>query len=343
MLQKLQEQGYCHFKNVFTPKQVEKARSCMSSDRKQINYEEMEHFIYDIMLKFINQSFQWDTVLTKYRVSDNNNSSDAGSFHRDVIKYDEAPQDSCFTCLTYLDDSSMELIPRSHLLPHMSYWQAWQHFQNNRVKLRMNVGDVLLFQCTLLHRGIFTENLPHRRLIQCFEVFPNRSLYKQTHPFLFRVPAQKTSQQASGLLEWVYRQETFSNLLNYFGYFNAATGYGYKKGMPQGGKRLLYSSEGTRPRLIPFKGSKGSDGSRWQPNNQYIIKQKDAQTVPEHQVDELRWQQYNNQFTRYGALLLFLVFFFIAFLYLFFFPKCKVKKRRKNEITYIEKEWPLIK
>jgi len=48
----------------------------------------------------------------KYRVSNNNKSSDAGSFHRDLHSYAGVPE--IYTCLTYLDESIMEIIVGSH-------------------------------------------------------------------------------------------------------------------------------------------------------------------------------------------------------------------------------------
>src|SRR5579872_1061911 len=215
----LEENGYYHFSNVFSPDQVRFAQSAMC--KKLVHYQRMEHFIQE-MIKFINQVFNWDAVFVKYRVSDHNNSSDAGAFHRDVLKYDSESLEPCFTVLTYLDSSCMEIIPKSHKYPHMTYGQALDQFRNNRLKVCLRKGDLLIFQSTLIHRGIFTENLPHRRLIQVFEVFPNQMLYNLFSPHLFHIPSSSTLHKVSPFLDWLYKYQLPSNILNYFGYFNAA-------------------------------------------------------------------------------------------------------------------------
>lgn len=80
---------------------------------KNVNYDMMTKFIDDNMLQFINGKLNWNCKYMKFRVSDNNNSADASVFHGDIIiqTNDTKP---IFTCLTYLDETIMEVIPGSH-------------------------------------------------------------------------------------------------------------------------------------------------------------------------------------------------------------------------------------
>ena len=63
-----------------------------------------------------------DLDYIKYRVSNSNNSSDAGAFHRDIHTYNETQP--IYTCLAYLDESMLEIIPKSHKQLCISYLPA---------------------------------------------------------------------------------------------------------------------------------------------------------------------------------------------------------------------------
>jgi hypothetical protein len=306
----LQDQGYYHFSNVFSPLEIKDVQNSIcenESKMKVIQYKKIEEFIHEKMLRYINKEMEWDCVFAKYRVSDNNNSSDAGAFHRDVMKYNnQAVIEPCFTCLVYLDSTTMEVIPGSHKLPHMSKWEAIQNF-SQRVRLSLKASDVLLFYSSLLHRGIFTENLPRRRLIQVFDVFPNRALYDLFGPQIVHIPATESSQNASSLMEWVYKKEVPSAVANWLGYLNAATGYGYQPNESStqnsfGMSHLMYSSEGTRPRLVPkHRIQKGS--MEWEPSNHYVFNESNSNTLPEGKEKSLlAWKQYTQQYVTYAAI-----------------------------------------
>ena len=63
------------------------------------------------MISKVNLLTNMDLDYIKYRVSNSNNSSDAGAFHRDIHTYDKTQP--IYTCLAYLDESMLEIIPKS--------------------------------------------------------------------------------------------------------------------------------------------------------------------------------------------------------------------------------------
>ena len=223
------------------------------------------------------------------QMSNNNNGSDAGAFHRDLIKYDTNKLEPFYTCLTYLDDTVMEVISKSHRHPHMSNKEAISQYQKNRQRLKMNAGDILFFHACLLHRGIFTEGLTHRRLIQIFEVYPNQELFDEFSPNIIHIPPSIYSQQTSGISQWIFQNPCLAEVCNWFGYLNSATGYGWDKESDKS-DGLVYSSEGTRPRLIPTGG--------WEPGNQYILVQK-VKTASNILSKILGWKLYTRQYISY--------------------------------------------
>lgn len=40
----------------------------------------------------------------------------------------------------------------------------------------------------MLHRGIFTEHLPNRRLIQLFDIYPNENILNKVHNKILHIP-----------------------------------------------------------------------------------------------------------------------------------------------------------
>ena len=283
----LEKKGFYLFRNACTTKDIKYARSCMKD--KMVQYSLMECFLQNTMISCINTALKWDCVFTKYRVSNNNNGSDAGAFHRDLIKYDTNKLEPFYTCLTYLDDTVMEVISKSHRQPHMSNKEAISQYQKNRLRLKMNAGDILFFHACLLHRGIFTEGLTHRRLIQIFEVYPNQELFDKFSPNIIHIPPSIYSQQTSGISQWIFQNPCLAEVCNWFGYLNSATGYGWDKESDKS-DGLVYSSEGTRPRLIPTGG--------WEPGNQYILVQK-VKTASNILSKILGWKLYTRQYISY--------------------------------------------
>ena len=190
---------------------------------KKVNYAMATDYIDNYMMREVNRVTGWDSVYTKYRISNNNNSTDASLFHRDIItntnKSDLPP---VFTCLTYFDKTTMELIPGSHKKLKMTHSDSCKMYMK-KIQLSMNPGDVLVFYSTLLHRGIFTENLPNRRLIQVFEVFPSIDDFETYSDKIHHILGNDSYNEQ--MISFA-KNKILNGIMNYYGYLNSSTGYG---------------------------------------------------------------------------------------------------------------------
>lgn len=300
----LNQLGFLVLRQALSPRGVQHGQRCMSND-KRVNYKCMLKFIDDYMMPEIDKALDWSSVHVKIRASDNNNSSDAGSFHRDISQHHPGKIFPVFTCLSYLDVTTMELIPQSHLFPNMSHAQAIHMFAE-RIQVKLYPGDLLVFYSTLLHRGIFTENLPHRRLIQVFDVYPNRQTYEQFSPYVVHIPSSKDRMASSGFWIRVYKNKMLSSVVNWFGYLNSATGYGYAPNQNALPEVAYYSSEGAQGRFVP------SGQDTFEPGNKYIVRQPTLD-VDESSKPAVLWNQYSRQLVLY-ILLLILVLIIVGYL-----------------------------
>ena len=86
-------------------------------------YRVIEDYIDDVMLPAVAKATGMRLQNTKYRVSNNNNSTDAGSYHRDLQVHDKVRTPNVYT-VSYLDPGVMQLIPKSYQSPHMGYPEA---------------------------------------------------------------------------------------------------------------------------------------------------------------------------------------------------------------------------
>ena len=100
---------------------------------------------------------------SKYRFSNNNNSSDASTFHRDLYNHTENDIVPIFTVLVYFDDTQMELIPGSHIKNN-------KYTFDDRKTIDIKAGNTLVIFANLLHRGKNFTNSGNRRILQIFEV-----------------------------------------------------------------------------------------------------------------------------------------------------------------------------
>lgn len=286
----LDEQGYIIFKELLTPHEVEQLKDCIDDD--QVHYTFMQTFIENAMLRKTSHMMgpDWDLKYVKYRVSDNNN-SDAGGFHRDIIDGINIP---VFTCLTYLDSTTMELIPGSHrIVVHPLDLLRIIEIYGRRIRITMNPGDVLLFSSNLIHRGIFTEKLPHRRLIQVFEVFKNKN---ELELYADRFIHVRGKENMSDGFDIINRTSLSIYFVNIASYINAITGYGNssknrhktmdKMALPS--IITCFSSEGFRERLTVVPHT-------WQPINKYIINHETKDLSMEY-YNMFKWDLYNRQY-----------------------------------------------
>jgi hypothetical protein len=279
------------------------------------------------MLPTIDKQLGTLMTYTKFRVSNNNNSTDAGTFHRDLItikpglkeKNDTTQCVPIFTCLAYLDKTVMEIIPGTHLKPAMNLSESVSQFFSNTLLLEMHPGDLLVFYSTLLHRGIFTEKLENRRLIQVFETYPSQEAYNVYADKVLHIPAEenKVNTMVANSMVKLSRSKLGTNFANALGYLNASTGYGHSSSASGGGddedkdKLFTYiSSEAKQKRIIV-----DPNVDAWQDINVYIITKDDVKDIDPLDKKSL----YHKQYTRQIIIYLLLLFLFLSLLCLLFY------------------------
>ena len=167
ILELLKTQGYYIFENLLSKDTISKAQTHVVDNKVnlfKLKNEILEPHIIDPVGKELNKKL----INMKFRISNNNNATDAGMFHRDIHNYSNTETTRIFSILSYLDGGYMELVPSSNNHKKMSIPQAI-HFYQKRKRLFLNPGDVLIFDATIIHRGIFYKKQADRRLIQLFD------------------------------------------------------------------------------------------------------------------------------------------------------------------------------
>jgi hypothetical protein len=319
-MQELASKGYLVLKQVLTHDQLEDAKGAIYLNEK-VNYSKMIKFINSAMMKRINDELGFDAIYTKFRVSNNNNSTDASTFHRDIICHEPNKKVyPIYTCLSYLDSTVMEVIPGTHLHPVMSYVESVVKYPS-RVRLNLNPGDLLIFYSTLLHRGIFTEKLNNRRLIQVFEVYPNYEDKEKYADKILHLPAdakdEKTNAIVGNLMIGISKLKPLIEVTNMLGYFNASTGYGYHS-KPLDKYNLLnhftYASSEAKQKRIGQHDE--DDNNSWQDINLYAINNgpngPSIHDIPSVHKNDLFHIQYTRQIFMYILLIVICIVLLVA-------------------------------
>ena len=81
------------------------------------------------------------------------------------------------TMVIFLDSTQFTVIEGSHLMTRVNIFDALPIYWNNYLKINVNVGDIVIFYSHLIHKGYYyplSLQQSHRRVIQCFELFPNQ-------------------------------------------------------------------------------------------------------------------------------------------------------------------------
>lgn len=286
----LDRKGYFIFRNALNPLEIERGKSCVEGDR--VLYSSMADFIQAKMACKLNEIMGWDSEYVKFRVSDDNNSSDASTFHRDILCHNPQKETyPVYTLLLYLDRAVMEIIPTSHKNPVADYKDALKIYRLKE-KLILNPGDFLLFHSIILHRGIFTGKALHRRLIQVFEIYPTKDQYEVHAPKFLHIPVVESG--LSKLMIAVSKIKPLITALNIFGYLNAVTGYGYysKPLEKYNLSEFKYlSNEGLQERIKV-------EPNQWQDINKYVL-QKNVNDLSEAYRKGMHFVQYGRQFLLY--------------------------------------------
>lgn len=189
LLNKLKTNGYVIFRNNLSNEELNQGLSCIHNDK--INYTQMKNFIDTIYWTKINKALGWNALYLKFRFSNFENLKDASLFHGDVYNHTKSKIMPIYTGLCYFDDSLLEIIPGSHLNNNIS---SSELFSRKKI-IKVKKGDMLIFHANMYHRGIaFPENKKqkNRRLLQIFEIWPNKELYDETKDKFLTVLTNKT-------------------------------------------------------------------------------------------------------------------------------------------------------
>lgn len=305
-IEELNVKGFIVLKNAITTQENANARSCIQG--QTMEYTKMKTFIEEVMLRRLSKNINASISYGKFRVSDNNNSIDAGAFHRDIMPTSKSQTTlPIYTCLCYLDGTVMELIPGTHNNLVMSYGEALKTYQK-KIRITVEPTDLFIFNSSMIHRGIFTENLEHRRLIQVFNCFLNETHRLQYASQIICVPGNGSYSSVSLAL---YKNPITGFVPNLFGYFNAATGGGISNSESlkcpfDVSKYRFYSSEGLCERIDIVENT-------MQKLNLYNLKDK-KNTLPIECMKSYMYDRYERQFMFYGLIVLLLTIFVIYLL-----------------------------
>jgi hypothetical protein len=266
----MDENGYIIFRNKINP---ENAISCFRDGK--LDYSRMQTFIEDELLPK-------NLDYTKFRVSDYTNSVDASVFHRDIIPI-ENEVIKCFTCLTYLDEAEMQVIPGSHKMLKMRLDESLHMFTKAKT-ISLYAGDVMIFYSSLIHRGIFSGTKEHRRLIQVFDCYEHGN-----EPHIGHVLA--TNQNKQNDMIKLSKIPFIIDIMSFIEFLNCSQGYGRNK--------INYkylSSEGLSDRLVVVPGT-------YQELNKYIIHGDHVV----HTDEDFKFKYYYRQYIVYFIILLILI------------------------------------
>ena len=261
----LQKRGYYVFRNGTDESLLSRGREHINS---RVDYREAEKLISEGIMQPIQDATGLNLTVSKYRVSNNNNSVDAAGFHRDlqVLNRRIVTPVPVYTALMYLDDSMMEVIPGSHTRYRMTLGGALRSLRK-RTKIDMKGGDVLIFHASLIHRGIFYKKAANRRLIQCFDCIPQEDFEFYNSKILHLPCLNNCNSRFEYAAVAIAKVRPFINLINNVNYFNVATGYSSSSDLIRtvGYRGIEFlSTEANNRRLAPRY-----DGP--EVNNRYIV------------------------------------------------------------------------
>lgn len=185
-----------------------------SIEGKQVDYTKTKHFIDEIFLHKIKNisGFITDPHYVKFRLSNNNNSTDASTFHGDVYNNTKSEFLPIYTCLCYFDDAHLEIIPGSHKYNNPG-WSIQSY--NKRQIIHVNRGDILIFHANIHHRGVNFNKTTNRRLLQVFEVFPDKETYDEHISKLITVKTHETMFVKNILNPIMYEISKYPFIINF--------------------------------------------------------------------------------------------------------------------------------
>jgi hypothetical protein len=191
----------------------------------------------------------------------------------------------------------MELIPESHKYPFVETSNLINIYQK-KITIDLDPGDILIFYSTMLHRGIFYNNISSdRKLIQVFDCYNSQEYFDKYNKLMMHVPGRKN---IGNFLVNISKNKILSYPLNIYSFINAAMGYGICNF-----DNIKYISfEGNCDRLE-------IENDKWQDINKYILVEKNIITlVDKNSIDSINFTCYTKQYIYY-TIILFVLFYII--------------------------------
>jgi hypothetical protein len=224
----LHQDGYIILPKAITEKELDSGLQCMKGNK--VDYSIMKSFVDNIFLKKVSESTDLtQPIYLKFRFSNNNNSTDASTFHGDIYNHTNSKLLPIYTCLCYFDNAQLEVVPKSHLY-NRSEWSVSSY--NNRKIINMNRGDVLVFHSNLHHRGINFNKSKNRRLLQVFEVFPDQKTFDKEAPkCIIVLSSQSPIMKAINPLSYYIAKTPFIALVTFCHYILMYNDLHYKIGL----------------------------------------------------------------------------------------------------------------
>lgn len=275
IIKKIKRDGYYVFRNMISDTELDVCKKYFYDDK--VNYNRLrDEFINPSMLKKVGSELQRKLVNIKYRASNNNNSSDAASFHRDLHIKNNEKRVNNFTILTYVDGGIMQLIPGSNRNQQIDFLQI-KHYYDSVVEIKLAPGDVLIVEMATIHRGLFYKKQKERRLLQLFDTVFNEELDYFLKNVLHIPCRNNCSKTQSDMFIKLNKNKFVSNMINGASFFNTALGYSklpMKYITSLEGVKYI-SPESNQPRVV-------IKDDTFQPNNLYATNFP-VIDIPEHE------------------------------------------------------------
>lgn len=186
----IDKNGYIILKNVLTENDLKFGLS--ADDNGTINYKKMKMYIDNYFFPVIkrNTTLIKQPTYIKFRYNNNNNSTDAATFHSDTYNFTDSESFRIYTCLCYFDKTQLELIPGSHKKQFHKENTVLSSYSKRQV-IDVEPGDIIIFHSNLYHRGT-NFNAANRRVLQVFDVFPDKESFNENFDKLLTVRTSNT-------------------------------------------------------------------------------------------------------------------------------------------------------
>lgn len=277
-MERLHTEGFLLLTDVIEGIHVQNAQHAIT--KTGVHYTSIEHF-QQIVFNKINEHLQLNLICSKYRVSNNNNSVDAGQFHRDIKVFKPSNvSNEIYTVVVYLDTSIMEVIPGSHQQYSVRVFDALCNINKGKT-LHVAPGDILIFHSTLLHKGVFDTNQPDRRIIQYFACIEKDRFEEINSKTLHGSCADKCSQKKESIAFNVSKNKYFNPVVNHIAYLNAYTGYSIHWNLDRY-RNLDYHCcdfEGDNKRFKPLY-----EPGAYEPINRYVVNHSNLHTTNDREL-----------------------------------------------------------